>query len=54
MNRNHFCKVRTHFYHDATTYERLCDRRVVEEHFKLEMTVATTLGYNKEEIASRD
>ncbi len=25
--RNPFCWARTHFYHDASTYDRLCDRR---------------------------
>ncbi len=30
LNRNHFCKVRTHFYHDAIKHERFCDRGVVE------------------------
>ncbi len=25
--------MRTHFYHDASTYDRLCDRRVVEGQF---------------------
>ncbi len=33
MNRNPICKLRTNFYHDASTYERFCDRRVVENPF---------------------
>ncbi len=30
LDRIHFCKVRTHFYHNASTRRRFCDRRVVE------------------------
>ncbi len=30
LNRDDFCKVRTHFYNDASTYDRCCDRRVAE------------------------
>ncbi len=33
LNRNPFCKVRTHFYHDATTHDWWCDLRVVEKPF---------------------
>ncbi len=33
LNRNRFCKVRTHFYHDASTYDWFCDRRVSKETF---------------------
>ncbi len=33
LNRNPFWKVRTHFYYDASTYDRYCDRRVVEPLF---------------------
>ncbi len=29
LNKNH--KVRTHFNHDASTYERVCDCRLVED-----------------------
>ncbi len=32
-DRNLFCKVRTHFYHDASTHDHFCDRRVVEKSF---------------------
>ncbi len=30
LNRNHFYSGWTHFYHNEVTYERLCDRSVVE------------------------
>ncbi len=29
LNRNPYDKVRTHFYHDASTHDWFCDRRVV-------------------------
>ncbi len=31
FHRNHFYKVRTHFYHDASTRDKFCDCRVVEK-----------------------
>ncbi len=38
VSRNHSGSVWTHFYHKKVTYERLCDRSVVEDHLDSEFS----------------
>ncbi len=44
QDTNPSCRVRTHFYHDASTFESLCDRRVVERNFTYVKRIGATSG----------
>ncbi len=40
-----FCGVRTHFYHDASSYGMFRDRRVVEKSFNGHVMAAIVLAF---------
>ncbi len=42
LNRNLSCQVRTNLHHDASTYDRFCDCKVVEVNFQV-VSLASTL-----------